>query len=104
MFIRILDMALTNAWILYRRIHGHEAISCVEFRRVVAVPYMKCTSCATRKTKAAVTSEDVRFDGLNHYMQYRDGQRRCQRKDCKSRPKSYCLKCDVTLCANCFLP
>lgn len=42
--------------------------------------------------------------GLNHFIQYRQGQRRCQRTDYKSRSKSFCSKCCVTLCANCILP
>jgi hypothetical protein len=40
-FTRIVDMALTNAWILYRAMHGSQAINCLDFRRAVALSYLK---------------------------------------------------------------
>lgn len=107
LFTRLLDISLTNAWILYRILHGNDACSCLEFRRSISVAYLKI-SCKTSNNKFSASAShpvlDVRFDNIGHFIQCRTSQRRCQRKGCKSKPTTFCVKCDVTLCAACFLP
>lgn len=105
LFTRMVDMALTNAWILYRTIHGNAALNCLEFRRAIVVPYLKISAKPSKRQHTVTTPMvDVKYDGINHLIQYRSKQRRCQRRGCKSKPTSFCPKCDVTLCSTCFLP
>ena len=47
---------------------------------------------------------DVRFDRKEHFLLKRQQQRRCQNEQCKSKPRTYCSKCNVTLCIDCFVP
>lgn len=45
---------------------------------------------------------DIRYDGKNHILEKRSNQRHCQLDGCKGRPRTYCSKCNVTLCIACF--
>lgn len=49
--------------------------------------------------------DDVRFDGLNHYVaQVPEGKRRrCAGFNCTSKGRTMCFKCDVGLCIECFM-
>lgn len=105
LFTRMIDMAVTNAWLLYRHLHGSKSLSCLEFRRAVAISYLKRGGIKIRMgyhTPNVV--QDVKYDNENHIINTRDQQRRCQREGCKSKPRTYCIKCSVTLCKSCFLP
>lgn len=107
LFTRILDMAVVNAWIVYRQVNKTN-ITLLEYRRSICVPYIKLgesvrpTMGKPRTSKSKVFC-DVRFDGKGHFMKKRDKQRRCQGDNCKSKPLTYCVKCDITLCQNCFV-
>jgi hypothetical protein len=108
---RIVDMAVTNSVILYNLLHAQDKISIKEFRRNIAVAYLKLghgrrvqkgrplSLPSTSRTKIIY---DVRFDGKNHILEKRDKQRRCQFVLCKAKPRTFCKKCNVTLCIPCF--
>lgn len=105
LFTRILTMAVVNSWIIYRRIHGAQSLSLLEFHRAVAVTYLK-QSCRSekknRKTHVPRPIMDLRYDNIGHVIKKRPNQRRCQFESCTGRPRTYCSKCDVTLCLTCF--
>ena len=107
LFIRSIDMAAVNAWILHRVIHGESAMD-QEFRRHITASYLHIN--LNRKlgrpsiTRPPVVFEDIRYDRIGHLIRQRQEQRRCQREMCKGKPTFYCVKCSVTLCPTCFYP
>lgn len=105
LFTRMIDMSITNAWILYRKVHGASSLNCLDFRRAVAVTFLKLGNKGLkRKYQTHGVVPDVRYDGNQHWMRRREKQRRCQYPSCTKKPLTYCCKCDVTLCADCFEP
>ena len=48
LFTRMLDMCMVNAWLLHRRIEEASAMPLLEFRRYVAVTYMKMSVRVSR--------------------------------------------------------
>ena len=112
--MRGLQMALVNSWLIHKYVvDKKEQLSLLEFTRQIAVAYMKLTHGqptmlsrrrATHATGVARLTSQTRFDGIGHLRMTRSNQRRCQGYGCGARPLSYCCKCDVTLCKNCFLP
>ena len=111
LFTRVLDMMIVNAWIIHKFLHqGKEQLDLVSFKRAVCVPYLKSGDAGRklgRKTNAPSPSTklaDVRYDGKEHVVAKREQQRRCQSKPCTKKPRTYCAKCNVTLCIECFAP
>ncbi|XP_039631232.1 piggyBac transposable element-derived protein 3-like [Polypterus senegalus] len=104
LFTRMLDMAIVNAWIVYRKV-SHSSMDLLEFRRNVAIAYLKRKT--SKQGRAANTSSstsipDIRYDGKDHFVSRRDKQRRYQGENCNAKPLTFCKKCEVTLCKNCF--
>ena len=114
LLMRSIQMALVNASIIHREIvDKKEQLSLLEFTRNVAVSHMKLTygqpsvlsrHRASHITGVASSTIDFRFDGIDHHILMRSNQRHCQGQNCRSRPLSYCGKCDITLCKRCFIP
>ena len=111
LFTRVLDMIVINAWIIHKFLHtGKEQLNLVSFRRAVCVPYLKLGEGNRRiGRKSTATSpctrlDDVRYDGKDHVIAKRENQRRCQKKSCSGKPRTYCKKCNITLCLECFAP
>ncbi|KAK9679078.1 Transposase IS4 [Popillia japonica] len=85
-------------------------ISQLEFRRSIVQTYLtryknppKSSGRVRVSTATASTSrvsDDLRYDGLHHYMMYvpKNKRRRCAGIDCNSRGRTMCCKCDVGLC------
>lgn len=70
--IRIFDMAITNAWILYRTSNGPTALSCLDFRRAVTLSYLKLGCTGTkRKTHTHVVVTGIKYDRINHWFKRR---------------------------------
>ena len=53
-------------------------------------------------SKRIKTTDSIRFESNNHIIGKLEKQRRCQLDGCKGKPKTYCIKCNVTLCTKCF--
>ncbi len=111
LFIRLLDMTMINAWIVHKFVHDSDklSMSLLDFKRQVSLAYLKGSvhRVTTGRKKVQAPSnipEDVRFDRKEHFLQKRDQQRRCQNKPCTAKPRTYCKKCTVTLCIDCFIP
>lgn len=111
LFTRVIDMAIVNAYILYKHIHGKSSISIKDFRRAIACHYLKIghgrpilkgRPYSWTSTSRSSVSDDVRFDERGHLLGRRDKQRRCQFPACQSKPLTFCRKCNVTLCTPCF--
>lgn len=111
LFTRMVEMALVNAWLLYRLVHGKNALDLLGFRRAVTVTYLKLDTGRPNigRTMESPSTQlrvipDIRFDGIGHMIDKRSTQRRCVRAKCNGKPKTYCVKCRVTLCVKCFVP
>lgn len=84
LFIRIIDMAIVNGFVLYNMIKGKKLYR----------------SAASSRASVPV---DLRLDNQGHIVGKRDKQRRCQYSNCSGKPRTYCTKCNVTLCiSDCF--
>ena len=112
-FIRIVDMAVVNAHIIYNLINSDDEkaakkMNLLEFRRAICRSYLKIPTNRKQLGKKHSCSapiqnpHDVHFDCKGHTIMKRSEQRRCQNKPCTARPRTYCSKCTVTLCATCF--
>lgn len=108
---RIIDMAVVNAFLLYRKIHGKKSISIKEFRRSIAVEYLKIghgkrvlkgRPLSFPSTSRSKVPDGVRYDERGHFLEKRGKQRRCQYANCSSKPITFCSKCNITLCTQCF--
>lgn len=54
------------------------------------------------RSSVSMVQDEVRYDGIGHIIKKREKQRRCRMKECSSKPKTFCEKCDATLCISCF--
>jgi len=112
-FTRILDMAVVNAHIIYSMLCRDDEISAPEldllsFRRAICRSYLKIHTNRLQHGKKrscpgpSQIPDDVRFDCKGHVIIKRSEQRRCQNKPCTARSRTYCSKCEITLCVICF--
>lgn len=111
LFTRIVDMCIVNSYILYNKMHPNNKVSIKEYRRNIAVPYLKLghgkrtlkgRPVSLPSTSKVSIPDDVRFDEKGHILEKRENQRRCQYAGCKGKPRTFCKKCNVTLCVPCF--
>lgn len=112
LFTRMIDMAIVNGCVLYNMIHEGNKLSIKEYRREVAYSYLKSghgqkiskgRPFSLPQTSRSNIPEDIRYDSKNHIVAKREKQRRCQNRGCTSKPRTFCQKCNVTLCiSTCF--
>lgn len=125
LFYHMIDMAITNSYLLFRRIHpDQEVIQLPKFRAQIAdalctferVPEKRTVgrpSLTVQKQKPAAKktyspSCDVRYDGVGHLCRAleRTGKKTCKMPNCKSETQMFCIKCNLNLCCapnrNCF--
>jgi len=121
-FFHILDMAVLNSWLLYRRqmrdCGEGGSLSLYQFKSSLAEvlvkgnkkrvghPSMSLFSSPHRRPgpQAKSVSMDVRIDNIAHWPTIMK-QAKCRNLNCQSRPVTGCEKCEVNLCIkskNCF--
>ncbi|KAJ8911933.1 hypothetical protein NQ315_016274, partial [Exocentrus adspersus] len=100
---RVIDMAVVNAFLLYRAIHGKKSISIKDFRRSIAVEYLKIgygkrilkgRPLSFPSTSTSSVPDGVRYDERGHFLEKREKERRCQYKNCSGKPLTFCSKCN----------
>lgn len=108
---RIIDMAVVNGFILYNKIQGKKSMSIKDFRRAIAIQYLKIghgqrvlkgRPTSFPGTSRTNVSENIRYDQRGHFIEKREKQRRCQYSKCLGKPITFCGKCNITLCTKCF--
>ncbi|XP_047106022.1 piggyBac transposable element-derived protein 3-like [Schistocerca piceifrons] len=94
-----------------RLAHGKNAQDLLDFRCAVTVTYLKldCGRPNIRRPMEYPSSQlrvipDIRFDGIGHMIDKRSTQTRCVKAKCNGKPKTYCVKCLVTLCVKSIVP
>lgn len=91
-----LDMAVHNAWQLYK-INGG-AYDHLKFRRSIATAFLETYNKSAPRKPGRVSQshhESSRYDNIGHIIKYRDEQLRCA--ICHKNAKFFCKKCCVTL-------
>lgn len=125
LFYHLVDVAVINGWILYKRVqraHGVKAMRLADFRAEIA--YCLChvknadnapkkgrparssveALIQLKKQKSATTSyippQDVRTDSVGHWPIHDNKRQRCKLPTCNSFSWIKCCKCGVHLCLN----
>jgi hypothetical protein len=110
LFAYMPDVAMQNAWLLYRLSPASAArpMDLLQFRREVCQVYL--TRYASREAIGRPVGHrvpldrrvlaDIRFDGQRHYPAHHATQLRCA--GCGRKSKFKCLKCSVGLHIECF--
>lgn len=121
-----IDMALVNAWLLYRKdcnilsLPKKSVLQLASFKLNVAVALAKTgvlhsrkrgrpardEPTTNRKRRCSLPVDDVRLDHVDHLPSVDDKRQRCRVAGCKGQTKFFCKKCNAHLCIdknkNCF--
>lgn len=108
------DVALQNSWILYNKT-GRKKISQLDFKREIVNVYLRKYQNIPKATGRPSScsfltdsriSDSIRFDRIDHLIKPTDDKKkkRCAGKHCKSIMRTMCVKCNVGLCVDCFIP
>ncbi|KAL2085028.1 hypothetical protein ACEWY4_020546 [Coilia grayii] len=130
LFFHMMDMAMVQAWLLYRRdstssgVDQTAQLSLLAFKSEVASCLCKTDSFCSKRGRpslsvqagldlkrrrgptAPVPPAPVRLDRIDHWSVYSENRGRCKYPGCNGIIKVKCMKCDVFLChtpdRNCF--
>lgn len=97
-FCYLLDMSVTNAWILMRKVHPQDkdCDNLLNFRRYITLSLLRTYGKPSLKGKSINTViQDVRYDCLNHWPEYVSKDKLC--KFCGGKSRFICSKCGVGL-------
>lgn len=114
LFAYLLDVAMQNAWIVYRHTAAatRRPLDQLDFRRDVCMVYYKRYGgeraavgrpLGRPKPPKAIEDRvlcDIRTDGINHFPESSGTQRRCG--VCGLKTRRICRKCDIGLHQECF--
>lgn len=112
-FTWMIDACVNNAWLLYRKSRD-DSIPQIAFRReIVKIWLTRYGTPAKVGGRPSISisslsgnriSDDIRYDGRNHYVipTPEKRRRRCAGEGCCSSIRTMCEKCDVGLCIECF--
>lgn len=103
-FVQAIEIAVQNAWLLYRRTDA-DHLDLLAFRRRLVKVYLMLNAAPTPTARPTLQGTlkvpgEVRFDGLGHFAGSSAKNRRCAL--CKKSTQKMCLKCDVGLHNQCF--
>ena len=106
----LIDAAVQNAWQLHRKAGG--SLSLLDFKReYVCVALRDAGDTRSRNSSGTVGrlsrfgDDEIRFDGLHHYVIVKkDERKRCAYEGCSAKCQSYCNKCQRALCLYHFMP
>ena len=122
----MLDMAITNSWLLYKRdaaklnLPKKEVLALLPFKLSVANALAKKGKVqinkrgrpssegqtSTAKRARSAPEDIIRFDQIGHFPATETNRNRCKNANCSGKTKFICKKCKVNLCitltSNCF--
>lgn len=105
------DVSIQNAWILHNMSHRTDKITQLEFKRQIAVHYLRTYGIPPAqggrpadRPQIIPAFENLRFDHTDHLIVQNENnkRRRCAGYLCKSHVRTACRKCNVGLCVPCF--
>lgn len=118
LFHHFLDVAVVNAWILYRKTCPVGTLDLLHFKASVAVamtnkgmvrmrtsPGRPSKIGFVKKRTVIAVPNEIRLDGLSGHWPGKSDKNnasRCQDKNCTSKTRFICKKCKVALCPECF--
>lgn len=97
-----IDLAIQNAWQLYRNDGGK--MDQLSFRRRIATAMLsqnKKPFSYQRGRPSRHENVDIRYDQIDHYVIRQPKQTRCGQ--CHERATTRCQKCDIAVHVQCFL-
>ena len=101
----IIDVVISNCWIIHKKLGISQQMDQLQFKSYIALTLLKRS---TRSSSSLAASSIVpaicaiRYDGKDHFLGSRSNQRRCQGSACSRKPTTFCKKCNITLCKECF--
>jgi hypothetical protein len=104
-----IDLAMQNAWLLYRKTdrHARSPLDLLSFRRSVVQAYLMRNVSTSTPIRAAqmlsftpLVPDLVRLDRVGHFSTDASTQKRCQL--CHKNTRKMCGKCRVGLHLHCF--
>lgn len=113
-FYHLIDVAMVNAYLLFKRVRVDDKIDLPTFRSMVAEALCFYASGAKKRVgrpsstpqplphkpqKTHLPIDDVRYDGFNHICTFfdRSGKKVCKNPGCKSQTQAFCKKCRLNL-------
>ena len=111
----LLDTAAQNAWQLHCKAGG--TLTCVQFRRELVMVLLKenignrvrhSSGFSTAGQKSSIGrisrpgDEEVRYDGLGHYVVKTKERKVCNMDGCSSKVNTVCEKCNRAVCVEHF--
>ncbi|XP_031350462.1 piggyBac transposable element-derived protein 3-like [Photinus pyralis] len=105
-----LDVAVTNSWVLYRKmtrtLQNQPEMDLLQFRRTIAQGLLASfgrpkTTPGPKKAVSLRVSRDARFDNVGHMIDTQNTRTRCAL--CHSTTNKKCSKCNVALHQKCFI-
>ena len=97
--IYFFDVAIVNAWILWRKKKENRHVQLLSFRRQLSISLLKQHGTPSRQGKqTAPPIECVIFDGKRHWLR-QSKMRRCG--NCTGKAKFSWVKCDIRLHPRC---
>lgn len=108
LFTFCLDSCMHNAWQYYRLQPNCEKIDFLQFRREIVQVYLKkygrpISTGGRPKTPKALEARNhnqIRYDGMNHWIVSANKQNRCAL--CSKNSTKMCEKCNLNLHEACF--
>ena len=92
-------MMAVNAWIIHKVFHhGKEQIDLIRFKRAVCTMFKfgRCREKSGEERNSPGLTTTLMFDERKKTTLLQN-ERRCQRKLCSKKLRTYFVKCDVTL-------
>lgn len=123
LFYHLVDMAIINSWLLYRRVNrsrSEKSLPLAKFRADIAnclcnvgIPSSSKRGRPSRElekniqakkqrsaTTAYIPPKDVRLDACSHWPIHEQIRQRCKMPECKSFSFIKCSKCGLHFCLN----
>lgn len=108
-FYRLLMIAVTNSWIIYKSF-GFEKMPLIDFLMPISEELIQIGKSKAQTEKKKYTgnpSKKLRLMNVGHQPLKGNTKRRCSQcseNKVQSRTLYVCSTCDVPLCADCFAP
>lgn len=97
-FVYLLDVSVVNAWLLMKKVDANNkaCASLLIFRRYLAETYLERYGVpSARRVSRLHINDDLRFDNINHIVEYSETDQRCA--NCGKKSNFVCPKCDKGL-------